>query len=174
MQIRSSAPRVARHTVGEKPKEKEKKCKGGGCAPKPKTTSKAGSKGASVKHYAVKPMKNSARRGKQGKAKLKSEKGQFRLRVSGSGTLRRVARILKGELTPRQALAAMFRSPKTAVAGTVPGTANLVLVHSMDWFTREAAPELWLKPDRKNRRPKPVLKRVEEDEVGGFLIARIA
>jgi hypothetical protein len=129
-----------------------------------------------VKHYAVKPMKNSARRGKQGKTKLRSEKGQFRLRVSGSGTLRRVARILRGELTPRQALAAMFRSPKTAVAGTVPGSATLVLVHSMDWFTREAAPELWLKPDRKNRRPKPVVmvKREEEEEVGGFLIARIA
>lgn len=169
MQIRSSSCKCATRL----PKTREKSKAKGGSAPKAKTTSKGGGKGGSVKHYAVKPMKQGARRGKQGKAKLKSEKGQSRLRVSGSGTLRRVARILRGELTPTQALAAMFRTPKTAVAGSMPGSHALVLVHSMDCFTREAAPELWLKPDRKPRKP-VVLRRQEEEEVEGFLIARIA
>ncbi|MBT9588008.1 hypothetical protein IV102_32025 [bacterium] len=63
--------------------------------------------------FAVQPKKGMKQQGKKGKYKQK-EGG--RQRTPWSGTLKRIRRILRGQLTPAQAISSIFSSPSMMMA----------------------------------------------------------
>lgn len=101
-------PKAPKHACPTTAKAKPKKArKSGGSAPKGKAKKAAKSK-RKLASFAVQPKKQMGQQKKKGKYKRR-EGG--RPRTPWSGTLRRVRRILRGQLTPQQALASVFNSP---------------------------------------------------------------